>query len=167
LPGEKDPQLVQPDWTPFDETTIEGVEVRPIKNVLRDNGYLTEIFRPEWEADNKGVAHVFQRVLNPGAISAWHVHRLTTDRLFCAMGSIKLVLFDARVGSPTVRRILETRLGHLCPSLVVVPPGVYHGVKNIGTEPCVIINAVDKPYSYEDPDQWRVPLGTDAIDYQF
>lgn len=163
----KDRQLVRPDWSPTSGIAIEGVDVRPITNVLTDNGYLTEIFRSEWDGSRLGTGQVFQRVLQPGSVSAWHVHMRTTDRLFCAVGVLKLALFDARPDSSTARQIGEIRLGQNRPALVVVPPGIFHGVKNIGTDPCVMVNVVDLAYDYEDPDHWRIPAITDQIPYQF
>ena len=34
-------------------------------------------------------------------------------------------------------------------------------------EPAVLLNLVNRAYQYEDPDHWRLPLGTDKIPYRF
>jgi dTDP-4-dehydrorhamnose 3,5-epimerase len=136
-------------------------------NVLTDNGCLTEIWRSDWALDPLGVGQVFQRTLNPGAVSAWHVHKHTTDRLFCAGGRVLVVIYDVRPGSGTHGTLMELRLGRERPLMIVVPPGVWHGIKNIGSEPALLINAVDVAYAYDDPDHFRLPRDTGDIPYRF
>jgi dTDP-4-dehydrorhamnose 3,5-epimerase len=162
----KDVQSVTAEWTllqPF----IDGVTLREVKNVPKENGHLTEIFRTDWALDKGKVEQIFQVSLLPGGLSAWHTHRFTTDRLFVNSGLVKLVLYDARVESPTYGMVNVFRLGTLRPGLVLVPPGVWHGVQNLGSEMGLVLNLVDKAYQYEDPDHWRLPWDTDKIPYRF
>lgn len=105
--------------------------------------------------------------MNPGSISAWHVHRLATDRVFVSQGLIRIVLYDARTDSPTYERMNEFRFGVMRPALVIVPPGVWHGVQNISNSAAVMLNLVDHAYRYDDPDHWRLPVDTDKIPYRF
>jgi hypothetical protein len=53
------------------------------------------------------------------------------------------------------------------PTLVVVPPGVFHGVKALGSQPAMLINMVDQAYAYDDPDHWRLPEDAREIPYRF
>ena len=110
---------------------------------------------------------VFQVLLQPNGLSAWHAHAVTTDRLFVNHGQIKIVLYDARPQSPTHGVINEYRLGTVRPALLVVPPQVWHGVQNLSHEPSLLLNLVDEAYRYEDPDHWRLPPDTDQIPYSF
>ena len=162
----KDKHSISSDWEPFQEL-INGVRVKEIKNVLKENGFLTEIFRADWALDEGEVQQVFQVFLSPGGISAWHAHQFTSDRFFVSYGLVKVVLFDARLDSPTNNLINEFRLGLVRPSLLVVPPGVWHGVQNISTDHSCIINLVNRAYTYEDPDHWRLPVDTPKIPYSF
>jgi dTDP-4-dehydrorhamnose 3,5-epimerase len=159
--------LVKPDWSPVDPPHLQGVVARQITNVLTRNGCLTEAWRPDWELDDLPVGQVFQRILEPGATSGWHVHAVTTDRLFCASGRIVLALYDARNDSPTHGKAIDFRMGLERPAVVVVPPGVWHGVKNIGSVPALFLNIVDVAYEYEDPDHYRLPIDTPLIPYEF
>ncbi len=165
--AERDPQSVTPSWEPSDLELIEGVSIHEIKNVLVPTGTLTEIYRSEWEDDAGRVAQVFQRTLRPGCFTAWHAHANTLDRLFVGRGVALLVLFDARPESPTRGQLNEVPLGVERPSLVTVPPKVWHGVKNIGDVPATIINCVDQAYDYELPDHWRLASSTSKIPYRF
>jgi dTDP-4-dehydrorhamnose 3,5-epimerase len=165
--GLKDPQIVRPDWDPIEPLGIDGVTAKQIANVLTNDGYLTEIWRADWALDDRGVGQVFQRVIEPGAVSGWHVHAVTVDRLFCAYGRVRLGLYDGRNDSPTLGRSAQIRLGRERPALVVVPPGVWHAVANVGTDPAVFVNAVDQAYTYDDPDHYRVPIDSPQIPISF
>jgi dTDP-4-dehydrorhamnose 3,5-epimerase len=165
--GPKDPQLVSPDWNPVEPLGIDGVTAKQITNVLTNDGYLTEIWRADWALDGGAIGQVFQRVIEPGGVSGWHAHGETVDRLFCAFGRVRLGLYDARQDSPTHGRSAQLRLGRERPALVIVPPGVWHAVANVGTEPAVFVNAVDHAYTYDDPDHYRVPIDSPQIPVAF
>jgi dTDP-4-dehydrorhamnose 3,5-epimerase len=168
LVGRKHQQSVTPDWRFVNAGAIEGVSIKEVAHVPVDTGYVTELVRAEWLGENARIDQVFQRVLDPGAISAWHRHTDTTDRLFCTHGQILLVLYDGRPDSRTHGTISEHRIGTLRPTLVIVPPDVWHGVKNVGREPAVVINIVDRAYNYADPDHWTISAGDDSgIPYRF
>ena len=167
LGAQKDQQSVTSDWN-FLQDAIEGVRVREMKNLVKSGGdILCEVFRRDWMLDDGDVDQVFQSVMNPGSISAWHVHHFTTDRLFTSHGVLQIVLFDGREGSTTYGRINEFRFGAVRPALLIIPPGVFHGVRNISPEPALLLNLVNRAYRYEDPDHWRLPLDTDKIPYRF
>lgn len=163
----KDEQSVTYDGQPFDRTMIDGVLTREVPNIMKGNGVLTEIFRTEWFERPRPVAQVFQSIIFPGGISAWHAHAKTTDQLFAACGSVHIVLFDARTDSPTCGRLNEFRVGSYRQALIVIPPGVWHGVRNFGPDNAILLNLVDRAYEYESPDHWRLPSNSDEIPYRF
>ncbi len=163
----KDPQSVSPQWQSTRLNLIEGVKVQEVKTVVKNNGYLTEIYRNDWGLDDVGVGQVFQVSLFPGGISAWHAHEVTTDRIFVNSGLIKVVLYDSREGSPTFGQINEFRCGLLRPMLIIIPPKVWHGVQNITNENASLLNIVDKEYQYDNPDHWRLSLDSEEIPYKF
>jgi len=168
LPGNrKDGQSITRDWDLTTQQKITGVQVREVRNVIKSNGILTELYRKDWQLDNLPVEQVFQVILNPAGLSAWHAHEFTTDRLFASTGTLMIVLYDARQNSPNYRQINEIRCGLARPTLVTVPPGVWHGICNIGHEPAVLINMVDQAYEYENPDHWRIPADSPEVPYVF
>ena len=166
LPGAtKDEQSVTSDWTVLQDP-IEGVELVEVRNVLRESGHVTEIARSDWFGSRLDIDQVFQVTLRGHALSAWHVHQRTTDRLFVNTGEVKIVLYDAREGSRTHGRINEFRLGERRPGLVIVPAGVWHGLKNLQGETSTVVNLVDRAYDYESPDHWRLPHDSPEIPYR-
>jgi dTDP-4-dehydrorhamnose 3,5-epimerase len=163
----KDPQGITADWEFTNQPQIDGVVVREMKHVATGYGFLTEVFRNDWQLDGLPVDQVFQSTLLPGRISAWHAHETTTDRLFVLTGMLRIVLYDTRVGSPSYGTLSEYRFGAVRPALVVIPPKIWHGIQNIADTPTTVLNLVDQAYHYEDPDHWRVPPDSPAIPYRF
>lgn len=163
----QDIQGITRDWQSVNQRFIHGVHLKQIENVITGYGALTEVYRRDWALDEGAVDQVFQSLLEPGAISGWHAHAETTDRLFVGMGRVRIVLYDSRKSSPTFGLVNEFRSGAPRPSLVVIPPQVWHAVENISAVPSLLINAVDKAYRYESPDHYRLPLETDQIPYRF
>jgi dTDP-4-dehydrorhamnose 3,5-epimerase len=103
----------------------------------------------------------------PGVVKGWHYHKLQTDFMVCVSGMIKLVLFDPRPDSPTHRQINELFVGEHNPTLVKIPPLVYHGFKGIGTQTALIVNTVTEPYNYERPDEFRVAWDSLDVPYDW
>lgn len=168
LPGAvKDAQTITAQWTPAAMRLIDGVRIREVLHVPKQSGHLTEIYRADWALDAMPVGQVFQVTLNPGAISAWHAHAETTDRIFVNSGIMRIALYDAREGSPTRGLVNEFRFGVLRPALVVIPPRVWHGIQNVAATPSSVINIVDRAYDYEDPDHWRFPEESEEIPFSW
>ena len=164
----QDRQTVTARWTPASLRLIDGVSVHEVLHVPKSHGYLTEIFRADWlRGMNVTVDQVFQVVLEPGGISAWHAHERTLDRLFVNRGMIRIVMYDAREDSPTRGLVNELRFGTVRPALVVIPPQVWHGIQNLASTESSVLNLVDRAYDYENPDHWRVPANSPEIPFTF
>lgn len=162
----KDQQLVTSDWKKLYKE-IDGVFCHEILHVPRDHGVITEIYRPEWDPTGMPVVHLYQSRLFPGAIGAWSCHKLAIDRLFVSQGHLKVVLYDARQDSPTRGTLQEYHAGDYRPTFLVVPPGVWHGVQNLGTSDVILLNLPTRGYVYEDPDHYRLPYDSPEIPYNW
>jgi dTDP-4-dehydrorhamnose 3,5-epimerase len=162
----KDAAHMTPGWDVVAEH-IDGVRTREVKHIVTGNGVTTELFRKDWgiaEAEITAMIHVS---LRPGVVSAWHMHKLKTDHLFTVGGTLRAVLYDGREGSPSRGRVDVLNLSPMRPTLVVIPPGVWHGIQSLGPEPGCFVNFFDREYDYHDPDDWRLPPDTDEIPYHF
>ena len=62
----KDGVSITSDWDLVNQSLIEGVRTKEIKNVLKNNGVLTEVWRKSWNLDGEPVEQVFQVTLSPG-----------------------------------------------------------------------------------------------------
>ncbi len=144
---------------------IDGVQVKPLRVVPDERGWLMEILREDDEQFRR-FGQVYVSATYPGVVKAWHFHTRQTDNFACVAGLIKLVLVDTRQGSPTRDTINEFFLGVHNPMLVQVPKLVYHGWKCVSLEPALVLNVPDEPYDRANPDEQRIaPHGTLPYDW--
>jgi dTDP-4-dehydrorhamnose 3,5-epimerase len=160
------PQTVTAEWTPVGRPEIAGVQIREIKNVLVQSGVLTECFRPEWFDPPFQAAHVVYMALLPGGLSSWHCHLRQSDVIIAVQGQLRVGLYDDRPESETYRRFITLNAGVARPTAVRVPPLVWHAIKNPTGEQAAYIVVNDEVFRYEEPDDWILPPGSDAIPHR-
>lgn len=139
---------------------IEGVTLRLVRPASHPHGHLTEVFREDWGVTDAPLVQVTFTTTFPGRVRAWGLHEFTTDRLFAATGSLRIVCYDGRQGSPTHGAINEFFLGERNQGLVVIPPGVYHGWQNIGAEEASIVSMPSRLYDHDSPDRYELMWDT-------
>jgi dTDP-4-dehydrorhamnose 3,5-epimerase len=166
-PGVKDEPHVTPGFDVQRDDLLEGVHAFEVKNIVTGNGFTTEVFRPDWGVAELPIQHVIHVSLHAGVVSAWHQHRIQTDHIFVVSGTLRIVLYDDREDSSTRGGVNVFNISNVRPTLLVVPPGVWHGVKNLSSGMTNFVNYFDRPYDYEDPDEWRLPRDTPEIPYSF
>jgi dTDP-4-dehydrorhamnose 3,5-epimerase len=140
---------------------IHGAAYKDLKLIPDERGFLMEILRSDDPLFQRfGQAYV--TAAYPGVVKAWHYHEKQTDHFCVIAGMAKVVLYDPREDSPTKGEINEFFLGEHKRGLVVIPPGVYHGYKNIGTKLVLLLNIPTETYNYAEPDEFRMsPHGGD------
>ena len=136
---------------------IDGVEIATLKRFNDDGGFFIELSRL-----TKGVMAEFKgfdaRQINysemdPKVIKAFHLHRNQTDVWFVPPADKMLVVLkDVRQNSPTESTVMRLVMGDGNARLLRIPPGVAHGVKNIGQSVGHIIYLVDHQFN-PDPKQ--------------
>lgn len=143
-------------------TLIDGVVFRPTRPVPHEDGHLTEVARASWGILTTPIVQVHVTTTLPGRIRAWGLHQSSMDRLFVVSGLVTIVVFDGRDDSSTRGRVNVFTVSEKNPGLLLIPPDLYHGWKNIGTSEAVIINMPDRMYNYEHPDALDLPWDSDA-----
>ena len=154
--GAKDLRTVLPGGRRAAEPRIAGVRIHELGNVITRSGFMTEIFRTDWAVVGISVRQINWVELAPRAVTDWHAHFKQTDHLVGVGGNIKLALWDGRDGSPSKGATDVIRMGAIRPILVIVPPGVWHGLRNESGKPAGYINIFDALYAHDDPDNWRL-----------
>jgi dTDP-4-dehydrorhamnose 3,5-epimerase len=139
------------------EVPIEGIVFRPSRPVPHEDGYLTEVARASWKELSAEIVQVHITTTLPGRTRAWGLHQHSTDRLFVVSGLVKIVIFDGRKSSPTYGRVNQFTVTEKNPGLLIIPPNLYHGWRNIGVTEAIIINMPDRMYKYEAPDALDLP----------
>jgi dTDP-4-dehydrorhamnose 3,5-epimerase len=136
---------------------IEGVQFRPVRPVPHEDGTVAEVARMAWEELDLPIVQVHITTTFAGRIRAWGLHQISTDRLFVVRGLVSIVVFDGRPASSTYGVCNEFRVSERNPGLLVIPPNLYHGWKNIGIDEAFIINMPSEQYSHEAPDALDLP----------
>jgi len=157
------PQTVTADWDLVQPTSIQGVQVKQIKNMVIRSGILTECYRPEWFEDPFQAGHVVYMALIGGSIASWHCHHRQRDVIIPVRGQLRIGLYDDRPESPSYQCFKTLNVSVARPLALYVPPLVWHAIKNPAGEEAAYIVVNDRPYHYEEPDDWILPPGSAAI----
>ncbi len=139
------------------QTPIEGLRFRPTRPVPHEDGTVAEVARAAWSEIDLPVLQVHITTTLPGRTRAWGLHQASTDRLFVVCGLVSIVVYDGRQDSPTCGSVNEFRVSERNPGLLVIPPNLFHGWRNIGTDEAYIINMPSSQYDHDEPDALDLP----------
>jgi len=145
---------------------IEDIKIKYIRVIPDERGWLMEILRNDDEIFQE-FGQIYISTAYPEVVKGWHYHKKQTDNFTCIHGMMKVVLYDARQSSNTNGKIMEFFIGEKKPILISVPPGIYHGFKNIGTDIAFFLNIPTIPYNYKEPDEYRLPPDTNEVPYDW
>lgn len=138
---------VSPEFT---RGRIHDVVVKPLAKFLDERGWLAELFRSDETDPETMPVMAYVSMTRPGIARGPHEHVDQTD-WFCFIGpsNFKVYLWDARPGSPThgVKQTLFA--GVDAPVAVIVPPGIVHAYKNVGSGDGIVFNAPNRLYAGE------------------
>ncbi len=141
----------------------EGVIVRPLVTHVDERGTVCELYDPRWGINDDPLVFSYMFTLRPGAAKGWGVHKVHEDRYAFLTGSLELVFYDGREDSPTHGLEARLFLDDHNRSAVVIPRGVWHAERNIGTADVMVVNFPTIQYQHESPDKYRLPLDTDEL----
>jgi dTDP-4-dehydrorhamnose 3,5-epimerase len=146
---------------------IDGVRVRRLQPHGDARGSLTELLRSDWP-EFPGFGQAILTVNQPGVIRGWHSHARQTDVMVVISGRLLIVLYDGRDASPTHGRVDEHLGDWSTPMALVIPPGIFHGYKTLGSAPALILNFPDQVYDAAAPDEVRLePPETSGIPFDW
>ena len=138
---------------PGDPGLIDGVVVEAAKLHPDDRGFFMEIIRigqGPGKSFDPATSQVSCALSYAGTIKAFHFHLHQTDLWAPSLGMFQVALVDLRKDSPTFGLKNTLYVGQLRPWQILIPPGVGHGYKIIGTDPAMLVYATDKFYNPED-----------------
>jgi dTDP-4-dehydrorhamnose 3,5-epimerase len=131
----------------FKEGEIAGVVVSILRKFEDERGWLSELFRHDEMEEEFYPVMAYISSTEPGHARGPHEHWAQAD-MFCFIGpsNFKLRLWDNREDSETYNHMMTLFVGEDNPLSVLVPPGVVHGYRNIGSKPGVVINCPNRLY---------------------
>jgi dTDP-4-dehydrorhamnose 3,5-epimerase len=130
---------------------IDGVLVISLRKIPDERGMIMHMLRCD-DKHFEGFGEIYFSVVYPGVVKGWHIHSKMTLNYAVVTGMVKLVLYDEREQSPTRGEIQELFIGESNYVLVRIPPGVWNGIKGIGTQAGVVANCATLPH---DPGEIR------------
>lgn len=128
---------------------IAGVKIKQLHDLMNDQGGVQHMLRADDPEFFCGFGEIYFSIINPAVIKGWHTHHVQVSVLSCVSGRVQLA----------VHRDGETAgidLGDGQRKLVLIPPGVTYGWKNLGETPAIIANCASRPH---DPaESTKMPL---------
>jgi dTDP-4-dehydrorhamnose 3,5-epimerase len=141
------PQTPAPAPNTFIDADIQDVVVRELRKFTDSRGWLTELFRRDELAVEFFPAMTYISSTLPGVTRGPHEHVDQTD-LFCFLGpsDFQLRLWDNRKDSPTYGHRMTLVVGESDPKSVLIPRGVVHAYRNVGSVDGIVINCPNRLY---------------------
>jgi dTDP-4-dehydrorhamnose 3,5-epimerase len=146
---------------------IEGVQAARLEPHVDHRGSLFEIVNFEHAFWQEPVVYAYAITIRPGRIKGWGMHKLQTDRYLIVNGSVRVVLFDGRTESATHGLFDVRQLTGEAPSLLAIPPGVWHADQNWGEGDALIVNFPTRPYDRAAPDKYRLDPQSNEIPFDW
>jgi dTDP-4-dehydrorhamnose 3,5-epimerase len=147
---------------------IAGVRAYPYAVWPDDRGYFFEIARMGQgltASFPQETTQVSAALSYPGTIKAFHFHRRQTDCWVPMEGMLQVALVDLRPRSVSFGARNTIYLGALRRWQLLIPPGVAHGYKVIGTAPALLVYITDR--LYDPADEGRIPHDDPKIKYDW
>lgn len=134
----------------FTKGKIKDVVVYPLRKFVDERGWLAELFRHDELAEEFYPTMAYVSITEPGVQRGPHEHVEQAD-LFCFIGpsNFKIRLWDNREDSETFRNVMTLFVGADNPQTVIVPVGIVHAYKNVGSVPGMVINCPNRLYMGE------------------
>jgi dTDP-4-dehydrorhamnose 3,5-epimerase len=132
----------------FKTGKIDGVLVSNIVKHTDKRGWLGEIFRRDELIDKHVPEMGYVSITEVGSARGPHEHVEQSDN-FCFIGpsNFKIYLWDNRESSPTFNTKQVLFAGENDPFSIIIPPGVVHAYKNVGSVDGMVLNFPNRLYA--------------------
>ena len=144
---------------------IEGVIVKPLKQITDNRGSVLHMIRRDSELLNE-FGEIYFSEIQPGTVKAWKLHKDKTQNLTVPINRIRLVIYDSRSKSRTHGEIVEYEIGR--PNnykLIHIPPMLWYGFQAIVEQTALIANCSDQPHRSGESE--TLPANSNLIPYQW
>lgn len=128
---------------------INGVIQSSLKQFHDDRGKVMHMLRVT-DAHFKGFGEVYFSWIYPDIIKAWHKHEKMIMNYAVPIGSIKVVLYDDRVESPSFGEFNEFYMNSENYYLLTIPNGIWYGFKVVGDKSAMIVNCSTIPHDPQE-----------------
>jgi dTDP-4-dehydrorhamnose 3,5-epimerase len=131
----------------FRQGEIEGGVWTPLAKYGDERGWLCELFRQDEIPPGFCPVMAYLSMSDPGVARGPHEHADQAD-CFCFLGpsNFQVYLWDNRPSSSTFGNCQTEVVGADNPVRLIVPPGVVHAYRNVGTVPGLVFNGPNRLY---------------------
>jgi dTDP-4-dehydrorhamnose 3,5-epimerase len=148
-------------------TEIEGVLYARSTPQVDHRWTLTKVVNFDNDFWDEPVVYSYCFTIRPAQIKGWGMHLKHADRYFLCAGSVRVVLHDGRVRSPTYGAFAGFHLTEESRGLLLIPPGVWHGDQNWGDRDAVMLNFPTVPFDHANPDKHRIDPSSGSIPFDW
>ncbi|WP_096189359.1 dTDP-4-dehydrorhamnose 3,5-epimerase family protein [Evansella halocellulosilytica] len=145
---------------------IDGVKVKTLMKHCDDRGFFAEVLRDDEQLLER-FGQASWSMSYPGVVKAFHYHENQDDLWFFPSGNAQVVLYDLREQSPTKGQTDVYYMGEENPIIVLIPKGVAHGYRVLGSKPATIIYFTTESYNAKNPDEKRIPWDDAQIGFDW
>jgi len=145
---------------------IQGVVIKKLVKHSDDRGSFMEILRND-DKMLKKFGQTSYTVTYPGVIKAFHYHKKQDDIWFVASGMAQVVLYDMRKKSKTYKETQVIYAGEDNSVLILIPVGVAHGYRVLGTKPVTLFYHTTESYNPKKPDEERIDFDDKEIGFDW
>jgi dTDP-4-dehydrorhamnose 3,5-epimerase len=142
--------------------TIEEVLLTPLRVIHGESGDVKHALKQQ-EESFRGFGEAYFSTIHPHAIKGWKKHRKMVLNLIVPVGTIKFVLYDARLSSKTYQTIQEIILSPENYQRLTVPPGIWMAFQGWGNSESIVLNIASIQHDPLEAD--NLPIQNDSIPY--
>lgn len=126
---------------------MRDLEIIRLDVYTDERGWLAEILRSEHMVHKREFGQIHVTTAHPNFAKGNHYHTRKYEWFCVVKGTGLLVLEDISTGERK-----EIEMGDKNPITVRIPPGVAHGIKNIGDDMMYLIVYNEETFNPKDPD---------------
>lgn len=134
------------------EPNIDGVKLCKLKQILVPGGNVFHAIKNS-DSGYNGFGEAYFSFIEPNVIKAWKLHNEMTLNLIVPVGTIRFVIYDQRVNSPSFDFFYEVILSQKNYFRLTVPPKVWMGFQCVGNVTAMLLNITDIPHDPKEVDK--------------
>jgi len=135
----------------MDPAFINGVLITPQKRILNPGGDILHALKRSGSG-YVGFGEAYFSTVHAGAVKGWKRHRRVTLNLVVPVGVIRFVIYDDRLGSPTVGCFADVNLGGENYSRLTLSPGLWMAFQGKGASQNLLLNIIDEEHQHSEAD---------------